>query len=139
MAHKKKLPAIDTREFKINPWVIPGLGGIRKGTNFNSPALLVDFNFLRKELGLELHHFRGKQNHELSRRKAFAIMILVDHYRNDQIAALTTINFTAIPKFKIRMTKQMRRSQKLREQFEELKLKFHKHKNGNNNNETEQS
>lgn len=136
MAHKKKLP--DLREFKINPWVIPGLGGIRKGTNFNSPALLLDFTFLRKELGLELHHFRGKQNHEISRRKAFAIMILVDFYRNDQIAALTTINFTAIPKFKIRMTKQMRRSQKLREQFEELKLKFHKHKNGNNN-ETEQS
>ena len=136
-AHKKKLP--DLREFKINPWVIPGLGGIRKGTNFNSPALLMDFNFLMKELGLELKHFRGKQKHEISRRKAFAIMILVDHYRNDQIAALTTINYTEIPKSRIRMTKQMRRSQKLREQFEELKLKFKRHKNGNNDNETEQS
>lgn len=137
MAHKTKLPAIDPIEFKINPWVIPGLGGIRKGTNFNSPALLMDLNFLMKELGLELKHFRGKQKHEISRRKAFAIMILVDHYRNDQIAALTTINYTEIPKSRIRMTKQMRRSQKLREQFEELKLKFHKHKNDNN--ETEQS
>lgn len=117
----------------MNPYIIPGLkhfyhektgngkyGPQRKGGNFQ---LIKDVMFLLKEAELEIKHFQGKQLHEILDRKRFVIILLTKHFKSDEVAIILETS-PNLSKMKIEVQGKMRRSQKLRNQFEDLKTKY---------------